>query len=352
MDTLLPTLLPDETLYSICVRIHRLSGNTQPTTTSEQLFGSKSAMFNTLAPRHLARFERSTGALYGTASDLFESVTLAPFFLTFRSDRERESARSAATAGSKLRYLRALGLPRSGGAGFMSLSHCVACTANDVDCLGASYWRRTHQLPGVLVCHDHGEPLVEVRQRSNCWRESRDLKLPADRGSDGRVVLSTTNKESLTIFRQLGTIQQAMLHRKFAASFSADVLQHTYRQGLRDHGLLTSAGLVRVRAYLSALQSRYRAISGTAVYGPYLSGSSVPTGLLRAERPKRGELSPTAHTLLIGLLWGSWEAFAAAYAWQASLTVGQEDGDGYPEPGTCSVGRLLSADERVSRPAW
>jgi hypothetical protein len=352
MSLLLPRLLPDETLYSIGVRIHRLSGNAQPATTSQRLFGSKSALFNTLAPRHLARFERSTGALYGTAPELLESVTLAPFFLAFRSDRERDSARSAATAGSKLRYLRALGLPRSGGAGFMSLSHCVACTANDVDCVGARYWRRTHQLPGVLVCHDHGEPLVEVRQQSNGWRESRDLKLPADRGSKQRVVLSTTNEESMTVLRDLSAIQQAMLHGKLAAPFTAEVLQHTYRQGLRDHGLLTSAGHVRVRAYLNALQSRYRAISGTAVYGPYLGGSRVPTGLLRAERPKRGELSPIAHTLLIGLLWRSWEAFASAYAWQASLTVGHEDRDEDIEPGTCSVARLLSADERVSQPTW
>lgn len=350
MDTLLPTLLPDETLYSICVRIHRLSGNTQPTTTSEQLFGSKSAMFNVLAPRELGHFEISTGARYGTATELFDSLTLAPYFLSFRSDRERLSARKAATLGSKLRYVRALGLPRSGGARFMPLSHCPACTERDTSVFGARHWRRTHQLPGVLVCPDHGEPLVETRPVLHGWREARQLKLPADPGAQERVAVTTKTDESLAVLRELSAIQRDMLFRPLPAPFHVETLQHTFRQGLHDHGLLTRAGLVRVRRYSIALRTRYRSISGTAVYGPYLNSVGVPTGFLRAERPRRGELSPIAYTLLISLLWGSWEAFAASYAWQSKLTVRQERGDEVTGTGTCTVARLLSSDEHVSHP--
>jgi hypothetical protein len=39
---------------------------------------------------------------------------------------------------------------------------CKSCWADDTEVFGEPYWHRLHQLPGVLVCHLHREPLLEV----------------------------------------------------------------------------------------------------------------------------------------------------------------------------------------------
>src|SRR4030042_7010586 len=35
------------------------------------------------------------------------------------------------------------------------LRYCPECVSEDFERWGETYWRRTHQLPGVLVCTDH-----------------------------------------------------------------------------------------------------------------------------------------------------------------------------------------------------
>ena len=43
------------------------------------------------------------------------------------------------------------------------LRYCPACHAEALAHWGERFWRRTHQLPGVLVCLDHGVPLIESK---------------------------------------------------------------------------------------------------------------------------------------------------------------------------------------------
>ncbi|MGM9481830.1 TniQ family protein [Roseateles sp. NT4] len=40
---------------------------------------------------------------------------------------------------------------------------CRACVADDLRTKGESYWRLSHQLPGSLVCHVHGDTLVSTK---------------------------------------------------------------------------------------------------------------------------------------------------------------------------------------------
>lgn len=43
------------------------------------------------------------------------------------------------------------------------LRFCPICAANDYECMGFTYWRRKHQLPGVCVCETHGSILLETQ---------------------------------------------------------------------------------------------------------------------------------------------------------------------------------------------
>lgn len=44
-----------------------------------------------------------------------------------------------------------------------TLRYCPACHAEALTHRGERFWRRAHQLPGVLVCLDHGIPLMESK---------------------------------------------------------------------------------------------------------------------------------------------------------------------------------------------
>lgn len=58
---------------------------------------------------------------------------------------------------------------------------CSQCVEEDVQFHGHSYWRRSHQMPGVYWCSKHGQPLHYVRNSnpysrspSDCLRESSE----------------------------------------------------------------------------------------------------------------------------------------------------------------------------------
>lgn len=52
---------------------------------------------------------------------------------------------------------------------------CRTCVAEDIQTHGESYWRRSHQLPGSLVCHVHGEVLRSTNLRIAGASSSYDL---------------------------------------------------------------------------------------------------------------------------------------------------------------------------------
>lgn len=58
--------------------------------------------------------------------------------------------------GDPNRHLKC-GLPRKKGAYF-----CLACVEQDKAVLGFSYWRRTHQIPGIDHCVEHCSPLMFI----------------------------------------------------------------------------------------------------------------------------------------------------------------------------------------------
>ncbi|WP_213431528.1 MULTISPECIES: TniQ family protein [Paenibacillus] len=65
-----------------------------------------------------------------------------------------------------------LGLPANGVKNNESLQYCTACIRSDRDQFGTAYWHRSHQLPGVKICHKHHLWL----KRSMVWFSQRRNK--------------------------------------------------------------------------------------------------------------------------------------------------------------------------------
>ena len=99
----IPSFLPDQTLYSWVVMFHYLSGNASEEFTNTQLFGSGEAGWHFHLPSHLNNFCASTQRMLGEPEALIRKATILPAYLWFRPESialgVAERVRAQTTAG-------------------------------------------------------------------------------------------------------------------------------------------------------------------------------------------------------------------------------------------------------------
>lgn len=154
-------LYPDETIYSVCARIHsRVGGSANKT--SSFLFGKRN-INHPLWPRRLENFAQYLGLdpLY-----LLNKHTNYPYYDWVFSSEKRTLLKEA--------ILKDNGNPTTiiGLKGRYKPRLCPLCLKEDMKVYGEPYWHRTHQLPGSLVCHIHNVLLI-----SDCTKCEEAFKL-------------------------------------------------------------------------------------------------------------------------------------------------------------------------------
>lgn len=157
-----PAIYPDELLYSIFARYHRHRGSSSPSQTAEELFGRPHAIASIDFPGHLSALShRLPRKQRYDPDELIAQHTLVPYLTAYSTMEQREKVvegmKQRGTEGLALM----LGLVASRVVAPKHLRYCVTCQADMMTRCGELYWRRCHQLPGVLVCPDHGDLLHE-----------------------------------------------------------------------------------------------------------------------------------------------------------------------------------------------
>lgn len=176
---LLPNPLPDESLYSLVVRYHRMVANVSYRRTSHELFGTYSRTCGSVLPCCLGSLSARTEGLY-SFPDLVESLTLLPLYKPFLPAAAYEFAvrRMEGTDGTGLKMR--LGMTASGLLKYASFRYCEACVEHDTSIHGIPYWHRIHQATGVCSCPIHGGTLVAASlPRHSEWT---CLLLPGEAG--------------------------------------------------------------------------------------------------------------------------------------------------------------------------
>lgn len=143
---IIPKPLMDEHILSWCGRIYRINNvrrYIQPTS-------SYSAFFP-FAVSNIAELAAIAGA---DAETLLRRYTLIPFVRAFVEDKTTFGENGKRNVGTE----RTPKLAARWG----SLRYCPMCANRDVQKRGFAYWRRMHQLPGVLWCNWHKNSLVAV----------------------------------------------------------------------------------------------------------------------------------------------------------------------------------------------
>ena len=103
---------------------------------------------------------------------------------------------------------------------------CICCIKSDIDTLGFPFWRRSHQVPGVLCCWKHFTPLRKIMKSSSTLLDSRRLfdtkKIQADEDvtvaktvSDHEIQFAIFARDSLsTRLFEFGSLNNFLESRK------------------------------------------------------------------------------------------------------------------------------------------
>lgn len=155
MLSYLPKPYDDELLYSVVARYFTHVGGARGASV-EQLFGKRGVRAQVDLPSSLGRFAENAAALWGfIAEEIAEKYTLLPFYTYYANDMLRMRAIEAIKSDSEMGLHSRLGINTSRVKVPQFLRYCPECVSADFKRWGETYWRRTHQLPGVLVCTVH-----------------------------------------------------------------------------------------------------------------------------------------------------------------------------------------------------
>lgn len=159
-----PTVYPGELLYSVLARYHQHVGLPGPMHTLDALFGNRKVIATFDLPGHLQSLvdrippERELGVAYA-----IKKLTLFPYFTAFEPPELQDKVFSAMSSGTIDGLHVRLGLSAFRVGRNQRFRFCRECVLEMAATCGELWWRRDHQLPGVLVCPIHACLLQESR---------------------------------------------------------------------------------------------------------------------------------------------------------------------------------------------
>ncbi|MCF5032552.1 MULTISPECIES: TnsD family Tn7-like transposition protein [Pseudomonas syringae group] len=175
-----PDPFPDETLHSVLSRYVRLSGFCGAAKVVALPPWKGTFSDNVPFPCRLNELEQALPHGTGlTVARMVEEHTLLPYYQPFLSEIQLHQARYQMEFGTGAGLKLSMGLIASRLEHASCARFCTHCIAHDRAHLGAAYWHRVHQLPGVYMCPFHEVPLRVVEHRVFSQFRRR-LMLPDD----------------------------------------------------------------------------------------------------------------------------------------------------------------------------
>ena len=151
---LLPEPYEDELWYSVIARKLRDWGYVLRAAELMQIHGARAPTTNMAAPlRPIRVAERVFGEPPLSASAFALRHTLIPYYLAFATPARRQAALDLLRAGHPISKMTLGAVARKLTPTW--LRFCKACLESDRAIFGESYWRTSHQLPGVRRCLVH-----------------------------------------------------------------------------------------------------------------------------------------------------------------------------------------------------
>lgn len=161
MTFALPLPYEDELLCNNIGRYMELLAVDKPTNAIRALFGrlvfpSADLMCG------LGELARQTYDSWGLSSkEIADLYTPLPYYASYATDHARAAAYQAIVGDGETKASLFLGHGKCRVVGPSKFRFCVQCAREDIANYGETYWRRSFQLPGVVVCPTHRLSLRE-----------------------------------------------------------------------------------------------------------------------------------------------------------------------------------------------
>ncbi len=273
-----PAIYPDELLYSVLARWLRHQGAVGMTGPLTQLFGRRFASASLDLPGWIGRFAAALPAERElTANSLIDQLTLFPYYTAYVPEPLRSECRNAMCAGAVSGWHMRLGITAFRVSRVRGLRFCSECLRDMELRYGELYWKRSHQLPGVLVCPEHGCALRHGAGKLD--DRGRYEYVPASRLEcfTGCPLVQLTGRDGLALLRDIARRSADLLvypgePRDFAAWTSH------YRLRMGRVGLAWSARRMKLAELLASFEEHYgdamsciaRECEGIALTGDWL----------------------------------------------------------------------------------
>ena len=274
-NTFFPKPHANETLYSWCVRFHRLSSNRKSYITSKQLFRNASAGFRHDFPSHLANFSEITQDLFGDIDKLIYEHTIFPIFAPFLSRVAVNDAIQNMTNGVRTRVTYRLGQRGSPDFTIAPLKACPYCIHEDVDILGYPIWHVDHQIPTVLTCPKHNN-LLSMTSQSFHAGGLKDWHFPNGiPNSEWEFIMTTPYSIRPRLSKlskwSIGFLQYA------ERTFDPDLLRAALYLRARKRGFVTDDGALKLKLLTKEFCSAYKNIDQVPGFS-FIKGAHLEHG--------------------------------------------------------------------------
>lgn len=196
---LAPRPYRDELLYSVIARAAPYVLGSSPKRLADVMFGSRGALAIPDLPSRLGAFMKRASVAWGlTMDDVAREHTAIAYYLHFRGAAAYTHALQALQGTGAWLHER-LGVCASVVRDTTHFRLCPECVAADLRLRGETYWRRSHQLPGVLICVEHR---VALRETNVPFRPpTRHAFVPASAGAlDGARCHDLSNNRDLVLY--------------------------------------------------------------------------------------------------------------------------------------------------------
>lgn len=247
-----PFIYEDELLYSAVSRYKRQCGLINKESISRDFIFKINKIFQMFFPLRLAKIAETLPATSKiTAEYLLYNHTMYPFYTKLLPEKIKNKIKNdMIISKGNINIISSLGsgnIIRQGN----YLKYCPKCIKEDIDNLGESYWRREHQVAGILFCRKHKIQL----QESNvlCNSINREYICLDD------IKMKDINTE-YTCYKEFNLKFIDLIHELIESnnqSITLMQIKRFYRDKLNDKGLTTSSGKIHIKKVAYALNEYY-----------------------------------------------------------------------------------------------
>lgn len=223
------------------------------------LFGFRiSARFD--LPTGLAELSNRTALTWARSPfQIATELTQFPYFVRFLPETKANLVLRLMSGRNSLRgshlYTR-LGLSSSTIKNPPTLLFCKSCRETDLMRFGETYWRRVHQLPGVLVCHEHGCILSHSTAPALAGKNWTYFDATTYTVSEGAVPVEQLSFTETEIARSIASRSSQILSDP-SPCFQPDELKAEYRSSLTECGFVDRANSFSASRAEAALRRFY-----------------------------------------------------------------------------------------------